>query len=103
MSKKSRSFDETLADNLTTPEEMAIYLDEALENGTKADFLLAIQDIMKLVGVSKVAKEAGVGRESLYKTLKENGNPKLDTLESLLHALGLRLSVQTEDLGSEPS
>ena len=96
MNQKSRSFDETLADNLKTPEEMAAYLDEALENGTKADFLLAIQDIMKLVGVSKVAKEAGVGRESVYKTFKENGNPKLDTLESLLHALGLRLSVRPE-------
>ncbi len=96
MSKKSRSFDETLAENLKTPEEMAVYLDEALENGTKDDFLLAIQDIMKLVGVSKVAKDAGVGRESMYKTFRENGNPKLDTLEALLHALGLRLSVQPE-------
>lgn len=96
LNKKSRSFDEMISDNIKTPEEMATYLDEALESGTEADFLLAIKDIAKLVGISKVAENAGLGRESMYKTLSETGNPKLDTLSSMLHALGLRLSIRPE-------
>jgi len=98
MNRKSRSFDELLAKGLDSPEAIAGYLDEALATGTEADFLLAVKNVAKISGMTHLAEQAGLSRESMYKTLSETGNPKLDTLSALLHAhaLGLRLSIRPE-------
>jgi len=56
-------------------------------------FLLALRQVAQAQGMANVARKAHVGRESLYKTLSENGNPELRTINRLLHAMGLRLSV----------
>jgi len=93
----TRSLDETLANTLTTPDDMAAYLTAVLEDGDEADFLVALGDVTKITGMSKVAKETGLGRESMYKTLSEAGNPTLETLMLIINALDLRLAVSPSD------
>ena len=94
---RSRSYKETLLQRLRDPEEAAAYLDAALEEGDKDVFLLALRDVAeaRLGGIGELAQQAGLNRESLYRTLSEQGDPKLASLE-LLHALGLRLSVEVD-------
>lgn len=89
----TQPFDELLTEMLDSPEAIAGYLDEALATGTEADFLLAIKNVAKITGMTHLAEETGLSRESMYKTLSETGNPKLDTLTLILNKLGLRLSI----------
>ena len=103
MPKRTRKYEEALVESLKDPAEAAAYLSAHLEDdGSDSDelFLMALRDVVKAHGFGEVAERAQVGRESLYKSLSETGNPKLSTLSSLLHALGLRLSVQNVDKGS---
>lgn len=95
MSKKTASvaYEEILLEDLKDPAEAAAYLQAALEDEVPAVFLLALRQVAQAQGMTNVARKAHVGRESLYKTLSENGNPELRTINSLLHAMGLRLSV----------
>lgn len=95
MSKKTASaaYEEILLEDLKDPAEAAAYLQAALEDEDPAVFLLALRQVAQAQGMANVARKAHVGRESLYKTLSENGNPELRTINSLLHAMGLRLSV----------
>jgi probable addiction module antidote protein len=95
---RSRSYKETLLQRLRDPEEAAAYLDAALEEGDKDVFLLALRDVAeaRLGGIGELAQQAGLNRESLYRTLSEQGNPELASLDKLLHALGLRLSVEVD-------
>ena len=81
-------------DYLKSDKAIAAYLDAALEDGDPAVLLLALREVAKAKGgIAALAREADVSRESLYRTLSANGNPKLETLSALLEALGLRLSV----------
>lgn len=92
MSKiKTAPFD--AAHYLDSEAMIAEYLNAALEEGDADALLAAISDIAKARGVAKVAAEAGLGRESLYKTLAPGSKPRVDTLFKLLRALGVRLSV----------
>ena len=85
------------ADYLQTPADIAAYLDATLEDGDPRLLLAALKDVAEASGgMSQFAKRSGLNRESLYRTLSENGNPKLETLTTLLHSLGLRLSVTPE-------
>jgi probable addiction module antidote protein len=95
MSKKTASvaYEEILLEDLKDPAEAAAYLQAALEDKDPAVFLLALRQVAQAQGMANVARKAHVGRESLYKTLSENGNPELRTINRLLHAMGLRLSV----------
>ena len=100
---KSRSFTETLQETLSDPAEAAAYLNAALEENDPGIFLLALKDITDVHGgMAKIAREANLNRESMYRMLSENGNPRINSLSSLLHALGLRLAVAPED-GDEQS
>ena len=81
------------AEHLDSEEDMAAYLEAALEDKDPSVFLLALRQVVQARGMANVARKAHVGRESLYKTLSENGNPELRTINRLLHAMGLRLSV----------
>ena len=83
----------SLLEDLKDPAEAAAYLEAALEDEDPAVFLLALRQVAQAQGIATVARKAHVGRESLYKTLSENGNPELRTINKLLHAMGLRLSV----------
>lgn len=95
MSKKAASvaYDEVLLEDLKDPAEAAAYLEAALEDADSSVFLLALRQVAQAQGMANVARKAHLGRESLYKTLSENGNPELRTINRLLHAMGLRLSV----------
>ena len=83
------------SDYLDSEEAIAEYLTAALENPDPEAFLVAVRDIAKAQGISKVAADAGLGRESLYKALKPGAHPRFDTVRRLLGALGVRLNVAT--------
>jgi len=74
------------------------YLNEAIESGDKAIFLMALRNIAEAQpdGITGLATRAELGRESMYKMLSSSGNPKLDSVVRLLHGLGLRLRVEPE-------
>jgi probable addiction module antidote protein len=79
------------ADHLRTDEDMAAYLDAALEEGDPNLVAAAPGDIARAKGMTQVAREAGLGRESLYKALPPAGNPEFATILKVVAALGLQL------------
>jgi probable addiction module antidote protein len=82
------------AEHLETDEDMVAYLDAALEDGDAALIVAALGDIARAKGMSQIAREAGLGRESLYKALSTTGNPEFATILKVVRALGLQLHVQ---------
>ncbi|HRA23919.1 MAG TPA: putative addiction module antidote protein [Usitatibacteraceae bacterium] len=88
---KTSSYD--VAEHLRTPEEMAAYLDAWLEGAPDdvAGIARALGDVARAKGMSQVAKEAGLSRESLYRALSEDGNPSFATVLRVARALGVRL------------
>jgi probable addiction module antidote protein len=91
---KTSSYD--VAEHLRTPEEMAAYLDAWLEEAPDdvSGIARALGDIARAKGMSQVAKEAGLSRESLYRALGEGGNPSFATVLKVARALGVRLHAQ---------
>ena len=81
------------SDYLDSEETIVEYLSAALENPDPDAFLVAVRDVAKAQGISTVAANAGLGRESLYKALKPGAQPRFDTVRRLLSALGVRLDV----------
>ena len=79
------------ADYLETQEDIALYLEAAFEDGDPRLIAAALGDIARAKGMTKVATDAGLGRESLYKALSPDGNPEFATVLKVLQALGLRL------------
>ena len=79
------------ADYLGSPEDMAAYLEAALEDGDPTVVAAVLGDIARAKGMTAVARETGLGRESLYKALSPGGNPEFGTVLKVLRALGLRL------------
>lgn len=82
-----------IAEHLRTPEEMALYLDACIEEseGDAAFIAKALGDIARAQGMSRVAKDAGLSRESLYKALSGDRSPDFATVLKVARALGLRL------------
>jgi probable addiction module antidote protein len=76
---------------LDSEEAIAGYLNEALASGDSDVLLLALADIVKARGMSKVASDAGVQRESLYKSLAEGAKPRFETIQKVAAALGVKL------------
>lgn len=83
------------SDYLDNEETIAEYLAAALENPDPDVFLTAVRDVAKARGIASVAAAAGVGRESLYKTLKPGAKPRFDTVRRLLAALDVKLDVSS--------
>ena len=79
------------AEHLKTEEDMAAYLEAALVEGDSNLVAAALGDIARAKGMSQVAREAGLGRESLYKALSPAGNPEFATILKVVAALGLQL------------
>ena len=79
------------ADHLKTVEDMSAYLDAALEEGESTLIAAALGDIARAKGMTQVAREAGLGRESLYKALFPAGNPEFATILKVVSVLGLQL------------
>jgi len=84
-------------DYLKTPEERLAYLEAAFEEGDPKLVSIALGDVARSMGMTNVAKEAGITREALYKALSDKGDPKLSTLLGVLKALGLRVRVISAD------
>jgi probable addiction module antidote protein len=84
------------AEHLQTEEDMAAYLEAALEEGDPGLIAAALGDIARAKGMSQVARDTGLGRESLYKALSSTGNPELATIIKVVHALGLRLHATAQ-------
>lgn len=85
------------AEFLTSDEAIAAYLEAAFEDGDPKMIAVALGDIAKAKGMSAIAREAGVTREALYKSLSDRGDPKLSTLIGVMKALGLRFTVTKAD------
>jgi probable addiction module antidote protein len=83
------------AEHLKTDEDMAMYLQACMdEAGDDAAFIAAaLGNIARAKGMSQLAKDTGLGRESLYKALSGEGNPSFGTILKVTHALGIRLSA----------
>lgn len=81
-----------VAERLRTPEEMALYLDACIaeSDGDAAFIAKALGDIARAQGMSKVARETGLSRESLYKSLSGEREPDFSTILKVIKALGLR-------------
>jgi probable addiction module antidote protein len=86
-----------IADELHDDEALAIYLDEALQTGDPAYFAHALGKVAKARGMTKIAREAGLSRGSLYAALSEGGNPTIATLMLVMKSLGLRLGAEQVD------
>lgn len=84
-----------VAEHLRTPEEMAAYLEAAIDeaNGDAAFVAKALGDIARAKGMTQIARETGLSRESLYKALSGERNPEFSTVLKVVKALGLTLSA----------
>ena len=90
---KTRTVPYDVAEQLRTPEEMAAYLDAWLDEAPDdaSGIARALGDIARANGMSQVAKEAGLSRESLYRALSADGNPSFATVLKVARALGVKL------------
>ena len=93
MSKiKTRPFD--MANYLTSEEDIAEYLRQVLEDGDPTELAAALGDIARTRGMTQLAKDTGLSRESLYKSLSGERAPSSDTLFKVMRALGFKLTVE---------
>jgi len=89
---KTRPWD--AAEYLESEEDMAAYLEAALDEGDAALVAAALGDIARAKGMTSIAKETGLGRASLYKALSPEGNPEFDTILKVIRSLGLKLHAK---------
>ncbi|MCX5952160.1 MAG: putative addiction module antidote protein [Cyanobacteria bacterium] len=85
------------AAHLRTADDVVAYLEAALQDGDPRLVAAALGDIARAKGMSQVACNAGLGRESLYKSLSSSGNPELASVLKVISALGLELHVTAVD------
>ena len=99
VSAKTKTLPNDVAEQLRSPEEMAAYLDAWLSEAPDdvAGIARALGDIARAKGMSQVARDAGLSRESLYKALGENGNPSFATVLKVAKALGVRLHAEAAE------
>ena len=81
------------AEHLDSDEAVAAYLAEAMEMGDQKFIVHALNTVARARGMTQIAKDAGIARQALYKSLGEEGNPTLSTLLGVLKSLGLNLAV----------
>ena len=78
---------------LETDEDVAAYLDAALDENDPGVLAAALGDVARSKGMAEIARETGLGRESLYKALSSEGNPEFGTVQKVVRSLGLKLHV----------
>lgn len=83
-----------VVEHLKTEEDMVLYLEACLDDGDPALVAAALGDIARARGMSQVARDAGLSRESLYKALSGEGNPEFATVMKVIKALGLKLRAE---------
>ena len=94
MKQITANYEDGLKVALRDPEEMAAYLNAALEENDQEVFLLALRDIAEVRSFTQLAQDTVLNRENLYRMLSAQGNPQLSSLNALLQGLGLRLAVE---------
>jgi probable addiction module antidote protein len=82
-----------IAEHLETEADVREFLRETANNGSPSDFIHALNIAARAKGMTEVAKQAGVTRASLYKSLAEDGNPRFETIAKIVEALGCKLVV----------
>jgi probable addiction module antidote protein len=82
---------------LDSDEAVAVFLQEILDSGDPKVIAAGLGDVARAKGMTEIAARAGLSRESLYRALSEDGNPRLDTFFKVLGALGVRLAVGPAD------
>ena len=98
MQTKTATYD--VAEFLETPEEMAAYLEACIQEseGDSAFIAKALGDIARAKGMTQIARETGLSRESLYKALSGNRSPSFQTILKVISALGLKLSASAKEV-----
>jgi probable addiction module antidote protein len=91
MALKTKPFD--VAAHLNSPEEIRDFLQEVAATGNESDFIHALNTAARAMGMTEMAKKAGVTRASLYKSLADDGNPRFETVSKIVTALGCKLAV----------
>ncbi len=92
MAIRTRAWDP--AENLGTPEDIAAYLEAALEDGDPKLITAAIGDVARAKSMTQLARDTGLSRESLYRALSADGNPEFGTILKVLRAFGVRLEAR---------
>jgi probable addiction module antidote protein len=87
-----------VAEYLDSDEAIAEYLTATLQDDNPNVFLAALGDVAKARGMAQIAEAAGLGRESLYKALSEGAHPRYETINAVLHALGVKFAVVSNSL-----
>jgi len=102
MALKLRKWD--VVEELKTDEDMALYLEAAMEEaGDDAAFIAKVLgDIARARGMTQLARDTGIGRESLYKALSGEGNPSFATILKVVHALGVKLHAAPATPSAKP-
>lgn len=95
MKTETRPFD--VAEYLDDPEVIALYLSDAARDPDPDMFIVALGNVARAVGIASIAERAGLGRESLYKTLAPGAQPRLDTIRRITLAFGLQMQFAPVD------
>ena len=103
MGNKARSAPYATTDYLDTPDAIQDYLNAALEDGDERLLLLALHNVATVQGgIAQLAQKTGLARETLYRALSADGNPRYSSLVAILDAMGLELSVRPRRNAAEP-
>jgi probable addiction module antidote protein len=95
MAKKTTTYQEDLIEALKDPREAAAYLNAAMEEGDRELFLLALRNVAEAHGgMAAVSEKAKLNRESMYRMLSKKGNPEIKSILTLLHSMGLKISIE---------
>lgn len=94
--KKTKTTRYDVAEHLRSPEEMAAYLEACIEesNGDATFVAKALGDIARAKGMTQIARDTGLSRESLYKALSGDRSPTFDTILKVIQALGIKLHAE---------
>lgn len=98
MPLETRKWDVT--EYLDTEERVALFLEAVFEDGDPAAIAAAIGEVARARGMTGVARDAGLSRESLYKSLSEKGNPEFSTILKVVKALGFNLTIAPQNPGA---
>ena len=92
MALRTTPFD--AAEHLTSPEAIAAYLNDAIASGEADELIAALGTVARVKGMTVIARDTGLGRESLYKALSGSSNPAFATVNRVIASLGLRMAVE---------
>lgn len=95
--RNHREFKEYILEKLQNPQFALSYLNEALSDDDQRVFLLALKNVLEAHGgdMTTIAQKTNISRQNLYRILSKQGNPKLMSIRSVLHTVGLELAVQS--------